>query len=59
MPNTNGEGPKRAILYAHASTDESRLVVGDARRATRNGVFGRNTKGMASRAHRPLPPSVP
>ena len=22
MPNTNGQGPNRAILYAHASTDE-------------------------------------
>jgi hypothetical protein len=46
MPNTNGQGPKRAILYAHASTDESRLVGTDARSATRNGVFGRNTKGI-------------
>jgi len=59
MPNTNGQDPKRAILYARVCTDESRLVVGDARRATRNGVFGRNTKGMAPRAHRPRPTSVP
>jgi hypothetical protein len=22
MPNIHGQGPKRAILYAHASTDE-------------------------------------
>ena len=59
MPNTNGQDPKRAILYARVSTDESRLVVGDARSATRNGVFGRNTNQMASRAHRPHPALVP